>query len=631
MKRDKYIDNLDCDAALEIFLSKISYRRKTERLPSWEVLDRVTRSLVTAEFSSPNYNAAAMDGIAVLSETTLGAREGHPLTLEEKKNFDYVNTGNPLPEKYDAVIMIEDVVEVSEGRVEIIIPARPWQHVRPVGEDIVKGEPVLFPNHKIRPQDIGALLSAGVMEVAVYKKPKLGIIPTGSEIVEDIRDLSYGKIMDSNSRVLSAMTEKWGGEPSRLSPVEDNYEKLLSVIEDSVRKNDIVIINAGSSTGTRDYAARLIKELGEVVCHGVALKPGKPTILGIIDSKPVIGIPGYPVSAFITAETFVKPLVESYLRQREQKRQTADAVLSRAVPSSLKHREIVRVTLGYIDGVLTATPLARGAGVTMSLVKADAFLEIPQNYEGLQKGEGVRVSLLKPLEEISKFLISVGSHDIVMDLISGEINLSSTHVGSMGGVSSLKRNLTHLAPVHVLDEKSGRYNEVLLKKYFADEDVVLIKGVQREQGLIIPRENPLKISGVSDLIRKDITFINRQRGAGTRILFDYLIKKKGLNSNDIKGYEREAATHMACATAVKSGSVDTALGIKAAADALELDFIPLAFEEYDFLARKETLKDGRMKKFLEFISSFDFQKKVEGLGGYMVTESGKIILKKDII
>jgi putative molybdopterin biosynthesis protein len=625
VKREKYIDNIDVEEALTLFLSKINFQRDIEKVPSWDALDRITGDLILAEFCSPNYNASAMDGIAVLSENTITAREGSPLILTEGKDYIYVNTGNPLPKEYDAVIMIEDVSEVGEGQIEIMFPAKPWQHVRPVGEDIIKGEPVLFANHKIRPQDIGALLSAGIMEIPVYRKPKIGIIPTGTEIIESSIDLSYGKIMDSNSRMFSAMVEKWGGHPVRFSPMEDNYKKLKMAINAAVEENDIVMINAGSSTGTKDFTAGIIGELGEVLCHGIALKPGKPTILGLIHGKPVLGIPGYPVSAFVSTETFLKPLIENYLLQKKNNRIKAKAVLSRAIPSSLKHREIVRVTLGYIKGFLTATPLSRGAGVTMSLVKADALLVIPKNYEGYQKGEEVEVDLLKPIGDIEEYLVSIGSHDVVMDLIADEINLSSTHTGSMGGVSALKKGQTHLAPVHVLDENNGLYNEVLLEKYFKNEDVVLIKGVQREQGLILPKGNPKNIEGLSDLLKKEVNFINRQRGAGTRILLDYLLKKEGLDSSEINGYEREATTHMACATAVESGSADVALGIRAAAQVMDLDFIPIGFEDYDFLVRKETLSDNRMKIFLSFISSSKFKEKIESLGGYKIIEIGKLI------
>ncbi len=631
MKREKYIDNVNVDEALKMFLSTINFKRETEMVAPWDGLDRVTGELILANFSSPNYNAAAMDGIAVLSKKTLTAREGTPLILTEGADFIYVNTGNPLPKEYDAVIMIEDVVEMGKGEVEIISPAKPWQHVRPVGEDIIKGEPVLFANHKIRPLDIGALLSAGIMEIPVYRKPKVGIIPTGTEIVEDAKDLVYGKIMDSNSRMFSAMVEKWGGEPSRIPPMEDDYKKLLKTIEAAVEENDIIVINAGSSAGTKDFTSKIIDELGEVLCHGVALKPGKPTILGIIKGKPILGIPGYPVSAFISAETFLEPVIKDYLVQAKHDRIKVKAFLSRAIPSSLKHREIVRVTLGFIEGKLIATPLSRGAGVSMSLVKADALLEIPQNYEGYQKEEEVEVSLLKPLEKIKEYLVSIGSHDVIMDLIADEVNLSSTHTGSMGGVNALKRGQTHLAPVHILDEKNGVYNEILLEKYFKNDDIVLVKGVQREQGLFLPKGNPKNIRAVSDLLNGNISFINRQRGAGTRVLLDYLLNKDGLDSGEINGYEREATTHMACATAVKSGSADVALGIKAAAQVMDLDFIPITFENYDFLVKKETLSDDRMKTFLSFISSQKFKDRIENLGGYKAIESGKLVFKGDIL
>uniref|UniRef100_UPI0035684CF4 substrate-binding domain-containing protein n=1 Tax=Ilyobacter sp. TaxID=3100343 RepID=UPI0035684CF4 len=203
--------------------------------------------------------------------------------------------------------------------------------------------------------------------------------------------------------------------------------------------------------------------------------------------------------------------------------------------------------------------------------------------------------------------------------------------GSMGGVNALKRGQTHLAPVHILDEKNGVYNEILLEKYFKNDDIVLVKGVQREQGLILPKGNPKNIRAVSDLLNGNISFINRQRGAGTRVLLDYLLNKDGLDSGEINGYEREATTHMACATAVKSGSADVALGIKAAAQVMDLDFIPITFENYDFLVKQETLSDDRMKTFLSFISSPKFKERIENLGGYKAIESGKLVFKGDIL
>lgn len=622
--RNKYIDNLDCDTAIENFKKEVEFPVRLETISITRSLHRITGDLITARVSSPNYNASAMDGIAVRSVETIEAREGRSVILEENKNFIYVNTGSPILGEWDSVIMIEDVTELGGGRVEIIRASKPWQHIRPIGEDIIKGDPIIPAGHRIRPQDIGALISGGITELEVVAKPRVAIIPTGSEIVEKASDLHVGKIIDSNSHMFMSMVEEFGGVGLRHSPVRDDFDILCREVSRAVEETDIVIINAGSSAGTKDFTVKVIEKLGRVISHGVALKPGKPTIMGVIKGKPVVGIPGYPVSSFITFDTFVKPMISHFLKRRERGRAVVEALLSRTIPSSLKHKEIVRVSLGYIDGKLLATPLTRGAGATMSLVKAHGFLVIPREYEGYSAGSRVKIELLANLEEIEEQLISIGSHDIVMDLISSNLHLSSTHVGSMGGISALKRKQTHLAPIHILDENTGHYNVGVLDKYF-DESVCLIKGIEREQGIMVPRGNPQRIEGIRDIAEKKSLFINRQRGAGTRILLDYLLKTEEISPEKVEGYDREATTHMACAIAVKSGDADAALGIRAAADINDLDFIPLSYEEYDFLVRREDLTDVRVEEFISFLKSDSFKGKVERLPGYRVVNSGKVI------
>lgn len=622
--RNKYIDNIDCEVAIENFKNELILETATEIIPTGDSLGRITAGLVTASISSPNYNASAMDGIAVKAEDTISAREGNPLLLTEGTDFIYVNTGAPILGGWDAVIMIEDVHELGDGRIEIISPARPWQHIRPIGEDIIEGDPILPACHRIRPQDIGALISGGVTSISVTRKPRVAVIPTGSEIVESTEELATGRIIDSNSHMFMGMISEAGGEGVRYSPVRDDFDLLCAAVSEAAENCDMVVINAGSSAGTKDFTVRVIEKLGRVVSHGVALKPGKPTIMGIIADKPVIGIPGYPVSSFITFDIFAIPVISEILRRKTPKRQMVEAVLSRAIPSSLKHKEIVRVSLGHIDSVLTATPLTRGAGATMSLVKAHAFLSIPREYEGYSAGARVKVELLTNLEEIEELLISIGSHDVVMDLISSNLHLYSTHAGSMGGVSALKKGVTHLAPVHILDEDTGTYNMGILEKYF-DDSVCLIKGVKREQGIMVEKGNPHNLSSVKDLAHNKLTFINRQRGAGTRILMDYIMKSEGIDHSEIEGYDREATTHMACAIAVKSGDAHAAMGIRAAADIAGLDFIPVSYEDYDFLIRKDSLKDPRVEEFISYLKSDSFKSKVEEMPGYKVEDSGRII------
>ena len=625
-KRNRYIDNIDVEEARDRYYKRLNLKPKYEEINVLNSLGRVTFEAIYAKSSSPNYNAAAMDGILVESSNTIGATETNPKILEEGKDFIYINTGNVVVEPYDAVIMIEDVIEIDKNKVQILEAAHPWQHIRPIGEDIVATEMIVPSKHKIRPIDIGALIAGGIKSFRGYKKPQVGIIPTGSEIVDEIDNLKLGNIVDSNSRVFQALVVENGGDPNRYSPVKDDYEILKKAVLKGVEENDLLIIGAGSSAGSKDYTAKVIEELGEVVIHGVALKPGKPTILGIINEKPVIGIPGYPVSAYLVFETFVKPLILNLIGLKEEKDLFVKATTSKKIVSSLKNKELVRVNLGYVEDKLIATPLSGGAGVTMSLVKADGIGVIPQALEGVEAGSTIDVKLLKPLSQIKETIVSIGSHDIIMDILGDMMKLTSGHVGSMGGILAMKRGECHIAPIHLLDLETGEYNVPYIKKYFPEQKMALIKGVKRHQGFIVEKGNRKNIKDFVDLKREDVVYINRQRGAGTRILLDYHLDKAGIETSDIKGYDREMTTHMAVATAVKTGSATTGLGIYSAAKALDLDFINVTFEDYDFLVPEHLLEDERVKEFIEILGSNEFKEKVNALGGYGFENTGEIIL-----
>lgn len=625
MERNTYIDNVDVDKALETYLEALSIQGESEEIPVYDSLGRITWGAIYAKVSSPAYNASAMDGIAVTSKRTEGANESKPLTLVEEVDFKYVNTGNPIKDPYDAVIMIEDVLQGEEGKVQILRPAYPYQHVRQIGEDIVATEMILPSRHRIRPMDIGALISGGIESVNVYKSPRIGIIPTGSEIVEDASQVREGTIIDSNSHVFKGLVESLGGMAKRYPPMEDDYEKLKDLISQAVEENDMIIINAGSSAGTKDFTVNLIQELGKVVVHGVALKPGKPTILGIIKGKPVIGIPGYPVSAFMVFDVFAKPIILKYLGDQGEIYETTEAFLSRRMVSSLKNKEIVRVTLGKVKDRLIATPLSGGAGVSMSLVKADGLGIIPRNVEGYEAGDRIRVELLKPISSIRDKLLSIGSHDLVMDIVADMMELTSSHVGSMGGILSLRRDECHLAPIHLLDMETGEYNTSYVKKYFPGKRMALIKGIQRSQGFIVQKGNPHDIKRCADLTREDLIFANRQKGAGTRVLLDYHLKMERIEPREIRGYQREFTTHMAVAAAVKNNTATTGLGVLSAAKAMDLDFVPLSNEDYDFLVHGDSMEMDQVRDFVNLIKSDEFQYRVKDLGGYGFENTGEII------
>jgi putative molybdopterin biosynthesis protein len=629
-KRNLYLNNTPVEEARIIYENALKNRIKMdyEEIPTEASLGRITKEAVFALCSSPLFNAAAMDGIAVIAERTKGASDREPLELKKHEDFIIVDTGDPVKYPYDAVIMAEDVIEMEDGSIKILEAATPWQHIRPVGEDIVVGEMLLASMHKIRPIDIGVLFSGGITNVKVVKQPKVAIFPTGTEIIEPGEVPKDGDIIESNSRMFEAMVDSYGGIAERFSPIEDDYDKIKNAVSGALDYCDMVIVNAGSSAGTEDYTVHVLRELGEVLVHGVAIKPGKPVILAVIKNKPVIGLPGYPVSAYIGFETFVKPILSMFTGEHGYDSNKVNAVLSKRLVSSLKHKEYVRVKVGEVDGRLVASPLSRGAGAAMSLVRADGFCVIDQNCEGIEAGEAVNVELYRSLSEIRHTLVSIGSHDLILDIIGDlmsihnpGIYMSSTHVGSMGGLMALRRGEAHMVPVHLLDEESGVYNIPYLIRLFK-EPMALIKGVKRIQGLMIQKGNPRMIKGIEDLA--DCRYVNRQRGAGTRVLFDYKLKLSGMDASLISGYDREASTHMAAAALVASNSADAALGIYAAASAMDLEFLPIGEEEYDFAVPVKYLDLPEMQSFLQVLKSKELHRRMDEIGGYQYDMAGEI-------
>ncbi|MGV3025831.1 molybdopterin biosynthesis protein [Clostridium thermobutyricum] len=619
--RNVYIENKDPKEALALYLENLDIKASTEEISLRNALNRISSEPIFSKISSPQNHLAAMDGICVNSSITSLASEINPLKLYENKDFIYVNTGNVIPDRFDSVIMIEDVLE-RDGFIEIISPSKPWQHIRPIGEDIVKGEMVIPSNYKIDSFALGSLAASGNFKVKVYKNPTVSILVTGSEIVSSLENANKGTIIDSNSYMLSGLVSEFGGNPIIYEPIPDIYESIKSEIISAVKKSDIVIINAGSSAGTHDYTVHIIRELGKVFTHGVALKPGKPTILGEIEGTPVIGIPGYPVSAYVSFKEFVVPVINSFLNKNISYQNKIEGILTKKIPSSFKYRELVRVNTGIVNNKIIATPIARGAGITTSLLKADGIIEIDRSLEGLNTGDKVEISLLKPIEKIKENILSIGSHDILMDILRDFIPITSSHVGSLGGIMALKQNQCHLAPIHLLDSKTGEYNISYVKQYFK-EPMVLIKGVKRIQGFMVKKGNPKNITSIKDLTNPNIKFVNRQRGAGTRILLDFLLSQNNISKDQIIGYEREMLTHMSVAAEVNSNKVDVGLGVYSAAKEMNLDFIPVGNEEYDFLIKKSSLEF--LSPFIKALKSKEFKAALENLGGYEFTNSGELI------
>ncbi len=630
--RKVYLSNTPRKEALELFLNKVEIPRSMEIIAVAESTGRVTSEPVFARLSMPGYHAAAMDGIAVRAESTFGASDQNPLILKPEDDYCYINTGGPLPADFNAVIKIEDIQPFDDESVEILNPATPWQHVRAVGEDVVAGEIIVQAKHRLKPPDLGALLAGGISEVRVLKKPKVAIIPSGSEVIEPGRERKPGSVPDFNSTVIASYLHEWGAEPEIMPIVPDEPANIRTAVTAALEIHDLIIVIAGSSAGAKDFTFTVIEELGEVFLHGVATRPGKPTILGQANNKPVIGLPGYPVSAYMSLEWFVQPLLCRYLGLPVPQREKHPVTLGRRIISEIGVEEFIRMTVGYVDGRYMANPLTRGAGVTMSMVRADGLLVIPPNSLGFEQDETVDIELYRPLSELRCNLLAAGSHDLIIDLLGTalkerdpQVNITSSHLGSMGGIAAIGRGQAHLAGVHLFDPDTKEYNQSYIRKMLPDKKTHLVNLTYRMQGWIVPRGNPEGINRIEDLAEKKLAFINRQKGAGTRILFDHLLQEAGLSAKDIYGYEREEHTHLNIAAAVAAGTARVGLGILPAAKAFDLDFVPLIEERYDLLLSDSFYTSKEANLLLDIITDPLFQKQVEDMGGYSMRDAGKNI------
>ncbi len=628
MKRNVYLNAIELEkvpSVLQTLLADCNYTYQTETITVKESLHRTVAESLYANISSPSYNASAMDGVALQAIHTKGANESNPVTIR-KTDFVYINTGNVLPNTFDAVVMIEDVFENNDQSITLYKSIRSFENVRPIGEDITKGD-LIFPiHHKIRPIDISAMISAGFETIKVVVEPKIAIIPTGDEIVSELSRMKKGSILDSNSYYVQnelAMIHLESKVQEIQADIFDVFERnLLSYANDF----DILLVIAGSSAGSKDFVKSITKKNGEVYAHGVNMKPGRPVVIGRINQTPLIGLPGYPVSTYMVFEQVVKPLLSLMLHSKEETKKIVQAKLVKKVYSSLKNHEFVRVALGKIKNELVAIPLDRKAGATMSLVKAEGIVKIPKNSEGYLVGEIVDVMLVNEYLDVDNSLVVIGSHDILFDMLQDElvesnIQLISNHVGSFGGIMSIHNNECHIAPVHMLSP-NGVYNEFILKKYLST-DYVLVEGVKRNQGIYVKKGNPKKIKTISDLSR--ISFVNRQRGSGTRLLLDHLLEKEGIDSNQIKGYEYELSTHILVAESVKDERFDAGLGVESVAHFSGVDFIKIGEESYDYLVRKDFLDSALYKTFIQQLNSNQFRKRMENIGGYLFGNVGRII------
>jgi molybdenum cofactor synthesis domain-containing protein len=611
----RYLNLVSLADARRILARTFSLQIPPVQVPLEEAIGGVTALPLYARFSVPEYPVAAMDGIAVRSSDTIGASEQRPLMLSLAVR---VNTGNPLPRETDAVIMIEEVWE-EQGTYTIQRPVAPWQHVRAAGEDIGEGEMILPAFHQIRPHEAAALAAYGITEVPL-RVVSIGLIPTGSELIPAGERPGSGQAVESNTLLARGLLERVGVRCTRYPIVPDQPKEIRSALVQALAAHDMVILSAGSSAGTRDFTAEILQDLGEVLVHGVAIKPGKPVILARVGEQPVIGLPGYPLSAL----TVLRELVLPFLRDRGfpiPQDPEQEVLLSSTLHSEIGTDEFVFLSVGKVRDRWVGVPLSRGAGVQMSAVRANAYFCIPSSREGYEAGEPVQTRLLVPATVAEHALLITGSHDPSLDelrdlLQQQGIDLHSSHVGSMGGILALKRGDCHAAPMHLLGPK-GEYNTPYLERYLPGMQLCLLCIAEREQG-IVSRER----LELSDLPGR--RFVNRQKGSGTRMLFDHLLRTHNLDPATIPGYDREVTTHQAVALAVKTGEAEAGICVYSAAHAYGLPFVPLATERYELVMRTEDCTDERLKRLIACVRSDEYRNALQALGGYDLRETGQI-------
>ncbi len=639
------------DIAREILYSHYTPVPDFEELPIQDCVGRVLAEDVYAPTDVPPFDRAAMDGYAVRAEDTFGADEDEPVELEvigtveagvkpeievEPGKAVEIATGAMIPKGANAVVMVEYTSQ-EDSRILVYRPVSPGDHVVYAGSDIMSGELIVRAGTPLTHREIGVLAACGVEKVKVYRKPKVAIISTGNELVEVGEKLEYGKIYDINSYALAAAVEENGGIPIILGIARDKEDEIRQKVAEGLRVADIVITSGSTSAGAGDVVYKILDEWEPgVLVHGVAVRPGKPTIIAVCEGKPVFGLPGYPTSALTIFEVFVAPLIRKLAGISEEERERIRAKIAVRTFSAEGRRELLPVNVVKGEEGFMAYPVSGSySGHITALAFTDGFIEIPENKLILEEGDEVEVRLFSKLRPAD--LVIIGSHcigiDVLLAILRREMPLMAKviNVGSTGGILAVRRGEADIAGTHLLDE-SGVYNVPVIKRYGV-KNAVLVKGYLREQGLVVAKGNPKNIRGFEDLLRKDVVFINRNKGSGTRILIDMYLSEvassKGIDLDElvlkIKGYEIEAKTHTSVAVAVATGKADVGVAIKSVADKYGLDFIPLRSEEYDFLIPKSRLEKKPVKAFIEVLKSEEFASELEKVGMRVYERTGEII------
>lgn len=628
------------DEALDRFLSELEYQQALNRpdmetVPLPQALRRITGRPVLAAMDSPHYYSAAIDGLLARSGDTFAATPEHPIELPITSSDSFVEMGSPVPEGYDAVIPLHELEHANPGSVCIRRASNPWRNVRPAGEDVARNEIILPKDHRIQPADIGALAAAGIESVTVYQRPRVAILPLGNHLVPAGTPPQVGQMIDSNSVTLDGLVQEVGGVPLITNICPERLESAGEALRQAARENDLVLVLAGPSHGSA-LVSRLLADLGERVVQGIALKPCQGVILGIVEGKPIFGLPFHPVGVFTGFEAFVRPVLEQILGPSVSGEDLPRVSATLAVPYKRPlagSEEFVRVRLGWVDDRMVAVPEVGGASTLMSLVRASGLFRVNADVEELPARTNITVRLLSPKRTLHSNILVLGTHDICFDVLRSllrssypELTLHTAATGGMKGLQAVKAGLCHAASIHLFDEETGEYNTPFLTSGPLPEPMVLLNLCSRDLGLIVAPGNPLGITGLQDLARQDVRFINRQKGSGTRVLLDYHLRQLDIDPESVSGFPRQVKTHMAVAAAVSSQAVDVGPGISTAARTLRLDFVPCLKERLDLLIPKRFYSRFPGAGLVQVIRSPRFRSKAaEQMSDYDFSLTGQIL------
>ncbi|HPA08278.1 MAG TPA: molybdopterin-binding protein [Methanoregulaceae archaeon] len=599
MMKKRYLTLQTLDDALTMMKTAFPLSGGSMTIPITEAEGRVASEPIFARYTVPDSFIAEMDGIAVKSSSTVGAGEQRPFTLTD---FLRVDTGNMIPTEYDAVIMIEDVCLAGSSCI-VRKAARPGQHIRPPGQDIRKGDQIIPRGHQIRSSDISALATYGYDTVAV-RIVRVGILPTGNELVPIGTVPGPGQVIETNSVFAASFLSRLGALCTTYPLVRDNPVQITQALEKAVLENDLVLISSGTSAGRHDYSAQIIRNIGRLLFHGVAILPGKPAILGEIQGKPVVGLPGYPVGSQTVLREIVAPFLVSW-GLAPLPHWITRGRLARDMPSDLGFDEYVPVSAGAVNGTSWIFPHPRGSGLQMNLVRANGYLHIPLASEGWEAGAWVDIHCTTLPHQIDRTLLCIGAKNpgirqLAYALADRSVMLQTFDDLSSRALLALRKNSCHLVALTIPD----LYGDIGARYAWNDTHAVVIHLGKMPVGIVSHTS-----AGSADL--DHLRVVHSPKGSTGRILIDRLIAAKKIGHDQIVMNSNAVKTEHAVISAVKTGIADVGISSAVLAKEAGLAFVPLTHEFHVLVARKESLEDERIQVLLQIVQSPEFTRSLE--------------------